>query len=149
MRATERASADALVERTRQLETGNRSLRDDLAFFEKLIPASSVGGEGPNIRGLQAEVMGDGVQLRWQVLVIQLARNAPEFHGQLELTLAGFRDGKPWTSDPPAVAQPLQLQQYRRMEGVVQLPARLMVKTVTIRLLQGQSVRAMRSLALD
>ena len=149
LRATERAAADALAERMRQLEADNRSLRDDLAFFEKLIPASSASSGAPDIRGLQAEVIGDGVQLRWQVLVIQPARNAPEFDGRLELVLAGLKEGKPWTSDPPLVARPLQLQQYRRVEGVVQVPAQVMVKTVTVRLLQGTSVRAMQSLALD
>lgn len=149
LRATERAAADALAERMRQLEADNRGLRDDLAFFEKLIPASSTSGTAPDIRGLQAELIGDGVQLRWQVLVIQPVRNAPEFKGQLELVLGGMRDGKPWTSSPPVLTRELQLQQYRRVEGVAQVPAQLMVKTVTVRLLQGTSVRAMQSLTLE
>lgn len=149
LRATERAASDALAERVRQLEADNRGLRDDLAFFEKLIPASSISGGALDIRGLQAEVIGDGVQLRWQVLVIQPTRNAPQFKGQLELVLAGLRDGKPWTSEPPAVVRELQLQQYRRVEGVVQIPERVVVKTVTVRLLQGTSVRAMQALTLD
>ena len=102
-----------------------------------------------DIRGLQAELMGGGVQLRWQVLVIQPMRNAPEFKGQLELLLAGLRDGKPWTSDPPAVARPLQLQQYRRVEGVVQVPERAVVKTVTVRLTQEGSVRALQTVNLE
>ena len=149
LRATERAAMDTLAERLRQLEADNRSLRDDLAFFEKLIPASSGKGAAMDIRGLQAELMGGGVQLRWQVLVIQPMRNAPEFKGQLELLLAGLRDGKPWTSDPPAVARPLQLQQYRRVEGVVQVPERAVVKTVTVRLLQQGSVRALQTVNLE
>lgn len=149
LRVTERAAMDTLAERLRQLEADNRSLRDDLAFFEKLIPASSGKGAAMDIRGLQAELMGGGVQLRWQVLVIQPMRNAPEFKGQLELLLAGLRDGKPWTSDPPAVARPLQLQQYRRVEGVVQVPERAVVKTVTVRLTQEGSVRALQTVNLE
>ncbi len=149
LRATERAAMDVLAERLRQLEADNRGLREDLAFFEKLIPASSSKGANMDIRGLQAELMGGGVQLRWQVLVIQPMRNAPEFKGQLELLLAGLRDGKPWTSDPPTVARPLQLQQYRRVEGVVQVPERAVVKTVTVRLLQEGSVRALQTVNLE
>ena len=149
LRVTERAAMDTLAERLRQLEADNRSLRDDLAFFEKLIPSSSGKGAAMDIRGLQAELMGGGVQLRWQVLVIQPMRNAPEFKGQLELLLAGLRDGKPWTSDPPAVARPLQLQQYRRVEGVVQVPERAVVKTVTVRLTQEGSVRALQTVNLE
>jgi len=83
------------------------------------------------------------------VLVIQPMRNAPEFKGRLELVLAGRRDGRPWTSDPPAVVRELRLQQYRRIEDVVQVPARVVVKAVTVRLLQGASVRAIQSLTLD
>ena len=52
----------------RQLEADNRTLREDLGFFEKLIPAAKT--DGLAIRALQAEVLG-GMQLRWQVLVIQ------------------------------------------------------------------------------
>ena len=36
----ERAAQDKLVAQIRLLETENRALRDDLGFFEKLIPAS-------------------------------------------------------------------------------------------------------------
>lgn len=148
LRATERAAAESLAERLRQLEADNRSLRDDLAFFEKLIPASRSAGT-MDIRGLQAEVLGDGVQLRWQVLLIQPARNAPEFKGRLEVVLAGLKGGQPWKSQPPAVNRTLQFQTYRRVEGVVDLPAELVVKTITVRLLEGDSVRAMQSLSLN
>lgn len=148
VRATEHAAMESLAERLRQLEADNRGLRDDLAFFEKLIPASRGGGT-MDIRGLQAEVLGDGVQLRWQVLVIQPARDAPEFKGRLELVLAGLRQGQPWTSRPPAVNRDLRVQTYRRVEGVVDLPAQLVVKTITVRLLEGDSVRAMQSLSLN
>ncbi len=145
LRVAERAATDHLTERLRQLEADNRSLRDDLAFFEKLIPASGT-GKPLDIRGLQAEVLGDGSQLRWQVLVIQPVRNAPEFKGQLELVLAGSLQGKPWSSQPPAVVRPLQFQQYRRVEGLIDLPEQAVIKTVTVRLLEGSSTRAMQSL---
>lgn len=96
--ATERAAKESLMAQVRQLEADNRTLREDLGFFEKLIPAAKT--DGLAIRALQAEVLG-GMQLRWQVLVIQAARNAPEFNGRLELVLAGTLDGKPWTQTQP------------------------------------------------
>ena len=40
----------------RQLEADNRTLREDLGFFEKLIPAAKT--DGLAIRALQAEVLG-------------------------------------------------------------------------------------------
>src|SRR4051812_38722352 len=90
---TERAAQERLASQIKTLEAENRSLRGDLGFFEKLIPAS--GGEGVAIRGLQAEVL-SGTQLKWQVLVIQPMKNAPEFQGKLELSVSGTREGKPW-----------------------------------------------------
>lgn len=142
----ERAAKESLVAQVRQLEADNRTLREDLGFFEKLIPAAKT--EGLAIRSLQAEVLG-GMQLRWQVLVIQAARNAPEFNGRLELVLAGTLDGKPWTQSQPASSQPLQVRQYRRVEGVVDLPPNAVVKTVTARVLEGTAVRAMQAMAVD
>src|SRR6476660_3316150 len=105
----ERATQERLVAQVRQLEVENRRLRDDLGFFERLMPAS--GGEPVAIRGLQAEVLA-GSQMRWQVLVMQPARNAPEFRGQLQLSLAGTLDGKPWEMDLPGGARGLRVRQY-------------------------------------
>lgn len=142
----ERAVKDGLLAQVRQLEMDNRTLREDLGFFEKLIPAAAT--EGLAIRSLQAEVLA-GMQLRWQVLVIQASRNAPDFQGRLELVLAGTRGDQPWSQTIPAQSQPLHVKQYRRVEGLVQLPPNAVVKTVTARVLDGASVRATQSMALD
>lgn len=144
----ERAAAERVLAQMRQLEADNRALRDDLGFFEKLIPAAR--GDGIAIRSLQAEAVGGvALQMRWQVLVMQPVRNAPEFKGKLELALAGTRDGQPWTAPQPSVAQPLQFQQYRRAEGIFSLPEGVVVKTVTARVLEGTAVRATQTLSID
>ncbi|MFN4117585.1 DUF6776 family protein [Acidovorax sp.] len=142
----ERSAKESLMAQVRQLEADNRTLREDLGFFEKLLPAAS--GDGLAIRGLQAEVLG-GMQLRWQVLVIQAARNAPDFNGKLELVLTGTQDGKAWTQTQPPQGQPLQVKQYRRIEGVLNLPANAVVKTVTARVLDGTTVRTTQTMVLD
>ena len=142
----ERAAKESLAAQVRQLEAANRTLREDLGFFETLIPAAA--GEGLAIRSLQAEVLG-GMQLRWQVLVIQAARDAPEFNGTLELVLAGTQDGNPWGQGKPGHTQPLQVRQYRRLEGVIDLPPNAVIKTVTARVLQGSTVRSMQTMTLD
>jgi hypothetical protein len=141
----ERAAQDKLVAQIRLLETENRALRDDLGFFEKLIPAS--GAEGIAIRGLQAEKMGES-RLRWQVLVIQPVKNAPEFNGKLEITLAGTLNGKPWVMPLPGGAQPLQLRQYRRIEGVVDLPPQAVVQNVSAKVVEGAVTRAAQGVKL-
>jgi hypothetical protein len=141
----ERAAQEKLAGQIRVLEADNRALRDDLGFFEKLIPSS--GQEGVSIRGLHAEVMG-GRQLKWQVLVLQPVKNAPEFKGQIELTLTGLENGKPWTMTLPGGPQPLQFRQYRRIEGIVDLPPLAVVKNVSARLAEGTATRAVQSIKL-
>ena len=141
----EKAAQEKMVSQIKQLETDNRLLRDDLGFFEKLLPAG--GAETVAIRGLQAEVL-SAMQLKWQVLVIQPVKDAPGFNGRLELTLGGTLAGKPWTAVLPAGGQPLQFKQYRRVEGVLDLPPLAVVKTVTVKVTEGTAVRSVQTLKL-
>ncbi len=141
----EKAAQERLASQIKMLEAENRALRDDLGFFEKLIPAS--GAEGVAIRGLQAEVVA-GSQLKWQILVIQPVKNAPEFRGRLEVKVAGTMAGKPWTMQLPGGAQPLQFRQYRRVEGMIDLPASAVVQNVSARVVDGTSTRAVQSINL-
>jgi hypothetical protein len=141
----ERAAQERLAMQIKALEGENRALRDDLGFFEKLIPTS--GREGVAIRALQAEVLG-GTQLKWQVLVIQPAKNANEFRGNLEMSIVGTLNGKPWMMPMPGGAQPLQFRQYRRIEGMVDLPPLAVVKNVSARILEGTATRAVQSIKL-
>lgn len=143
--AAERAAQQSLLAQLGQLQADNRTLREDLGFFEKLIPAAQT--DGLVIRALQAE-MRAGTQLRWQALIVQAARNAPDFTGRLELLLTGTQDGKPWAQTWPAQEQPLEVKRYRRAEGVIDLPPHAVVKTVTARVLEGTTVRATKAMAV-
>jgi hypothetical protein len=141
----ERAAQEKLSLQIRHLEAENRSLREDLGFFEKLMPAS--GTEAVAIRGLQAEVL-SGTQLKWQVLVLQPGKNAPEFRGRLELSFSGTLDGKPWMMQLPGGPQALQFRQYRRVEGMIDLPAEAVVKNVSARVVEGSVSRAVQNVSL-
>jgi hypothetical protein len=140
-----RASENKLLEQVKQLQAENQGLRNDLGFFEKLIPASGV--EGVSIRGLQAELQ-NGKDLKWQVLVMQAGKHDAEFNGKLELTFSGQLNGKPWTATLPAEAQPLKIKQYGRFEGVFEVPPQAQVKGVLAKVLEGSSVRATQFLKL-
>ena len=141
----EKASHEKLLAQVKQLEADNRVLRDDLGFFEKLIPAAGV--EGLSIRGLQAELL-TPTTLKWQALVMQPGRNTQEFTGRLELTFAGTVNGKPWSSTLPDGPMPIKVKQYGRMEGELVLPPQVVVKTVTAKVLEGSAVRATQSVKL-
>jgi hypothetical protein len=141
----EKASHEKLLAQVKQLETDNRMLRDDLGFFEKLIPAGAV--EGLAIRGLQAELV-TPTTLKWQALVMQPGRNTQEFNGRLEITFAGTVNGKPWTATLPDGAMPIKVKQYGRMEGELALPPQVLVKSISARVLEGAVVRATQTIKL-
>lgn len=143
--AAGQATQDRLTAQNKQLETDNHSLRDDLGFFEKLLPVSGTGGIA--IRGLQVEILA-GSQLKWQVLVFQALKNPPEFTGKLDVSFEGVRNGKPWSMSLPAAEQNLQFRQYRRIEGVLELPPDVVVKTVSARIMDGSAVRATQTVKL-
>jgi hypothetical protein len=142
---TEKAEKEKLNAQLKQLEVNNRALRDDLGFFEKLTNAGNA--ESLAIRSLQAELVA-GDQLKWQALVIQPVKNATEFKGKLELTFSGLLNGKPWTMNLPGGAIPLQLTQYKRVEGFVELPPQVIVKTVSAKLLDGNTPKAILAIKL-
>ncbi|MBK5207569.1 MAG: hypothetical protein JJD98_19915 [Polaromonas sp.] len=141
----EKALQEKMMSQIKQLESDNQSLRDDLGFFEKLLPAG--GTEVASIRSLQAELLSQ-TQLRWQVLVIQPVKNAPIFNGKLELTVHGMLAGKPWSMTLPGGAQVLRFKQYRRVEGLLDLPPQAVVKTVTAKVIEGTTVRSVQTFKL-
>lgn len=141
----EKSSQERLVTQVKQLEADNRSLRADLGFFEKLIPVAGV--DGVSIRGLQAELIGAST-VKWQVLVIQANKNAPEISGRMDITFSGQLNGKPWSATLVDGPQAIKIKQYGRAEGQFELPAQVVLKGVTAKLMDGATVRATQSIKL-
>lgn len=142
---SDKVAHERLAAQNKLLEAESRSLRDDLGFFEKLIPAAGV--EGIAIRGLQAELR-NGHEIRWQVLAIQALKNPPEFNGRLELTFTGLLNGKPWTGILPGGAQSIKVKQYGRIEGVLEAPPQVVIKGLTAKILDGSVTKAVQSIKL-
>jgi hypothetical protein len=130
---TERAAQERLGQQLRQLEADKQALQADLGFFQRLLPT---GGEGLQLRGLQAEVKTPG-QLHYQMLVVQAAKGE-EFNGRYDLVLTGLMDGKAWTMPLPGGARALQVKQVARVEGTVEHPAGAVIKTVQVRIMDAK-----------
>ncbi len=141
----EKAAQEQLALQIRQLQLDNLSLRSDLGFFERLIPGS--GNGNLNIRGLQVERL-NPVQIKWQVLLIQAAKNAPDFKGQLEITFSGTSAGQPWTQKQAPQPQPVLIKGYLRQEGFLDIPPQTVVKTVTAKIYQGREVKTLYTIKL-
>lgn len=129
---TERTAQDKLAEQVRQLEAANLAMKEDLGFFQRLLPSGSGKGDAPvAVRGLQAQVEQPG-QLRYQLLVMQGGRGGGAFSGRYEIALIGSLGGKPWRLVPPDGVKPLQVKPYARIEGRLQYPAQAVVKLVQV-----------------
>ena len=143
---TEKVAHDKLLAQNKQLEADKQRLADDLGFFERLIPATAQGASTGMlaIRSLQVDRTSTG-DLKWQVLVIQAARNPVEFNGQLEVTFSGVAQGKPWTGGLPEGALPMQIKQYGRHGGVYRPPAQVDINSISVKLFDGGTVKAIQS----
>ncbi len=141
----EKAAQEQLLAQMRQLEADNQALRSELGFYEQLIPAS--GSDGLTIRGLQIDQLAAG-QYKWQMVVIQALKDAPDFKGTLVIAFAGSLDGQPWTTNHTSEPQPVSIKGHVRLEGVVDLPAKAVVKTVTAKIQQSGAVKTMQVVQL-
>jgi hypothetical protein len=139
------AAQEQLVARARQLELDILSLRDDLGFFEKLIPMT--GAEGIAVRGLQAEV-GEDRRLKWRILLIQPQKNASEFRGSLEIKVVGLLNGRQWQMPPDETPLGIRFTQFGRFQGFLDLPPQVVVKSVSVRIMEGSKVKAAESVGL-
>ena len=141
----EKTAQEQLLLQIRQLQTDNQTLRSDLGFFERLIPGT--GSDALSIRGLQVERVTEA-QMKWQVLMIQAEKNAPDFKGQLEISFSGTMDGRPWSLQHASSPQTVLIKGYLRQEGLVDVPPQAVVKTVSARILQSGVVKALHTIKL-
>ncbi len=145
---TEKAAEERLAAQLRQSEADKLALKADLGFFQQLIPQGGGTPEGLSVRGFQVETVAPG-HVRYQLLVMQGGRTAVQFNGRYELVLGGTLDGQPWTSQASATAQPLQVKQYARVEGMVDCPPQAVVKSAQVKVTDaGGAVRALQTLKL-
>jgi hypothetical protein len=143
--AADRAAQEQLALRAKQLEAENRALRDDLGFYERLLPTGNT--DGVQIRALQLEPLGNNAY-KWQVLLIQPSKNAPEFTGRLEITIVGTQSGKQWSMGLPSGAMAVSLRQSKRFEGVIDVPAGVAPRSASARLMDGSTTKASQTIKL-
>ena len=152
----ERATQQQLIRQVKALESENASLKQDLAFFEGLIPASEAGAEvGVKISRLRIEPENVNGQYRYQMLLVHNGgRQAKEFRGVLQLLVKVQQAGKDAMITFPSEAERgmqkfnFEIKHFQRAEGVFSVPPGAVVKSVEARLLQDGVVRARQSVTI-
>jgi len=164
------ASAELAVEQgarqglEQQLQAAQAELgraRDQLAFFEQLLPPGPQGSL--DIRALAVERRGQA--LGYRVLLMRNPGNGAPFRGSLQFIAAGTREGEAETVEllplqsrgeggaaPPGQGRELlalEFDQYQRSQGILAVPEGFVPDTVTVRVLEDDAVRAERSVAIE
>ena len=152
----ERSVQRQLTAQVQLLEAENGKLKEDLAFFESLLPVDRTGGS-VSIRRLKADVAGTG-QLRYRLLVMQGGKGDREFMGSLQLAVTTLQNGKstvivfpePGRKDPVDGDRfQLAFKRYQRIEGLLTLPPGAEMKSVQARILEKGQLRAQQTALLE
>lgn len=145
----EQSAQKQLAAQVKTLEAENSKLKEDLAFFESLLPADT-GAQGVSIRRLKADIEMPN-QLRYRLLVMQGGKGDREFTGNLQLAVTVFQAGKSATIIFPDANSgdkdkfKLAFKHYQRVEGMLTLPDGVVIKAVQARILDKGQTRAQQS----
>jgi hypothetical protein len=140
----EHAAQEQLAKQVNALEAEAAKLREDLSFFESLLPAPS-NAKGVLIRSFRLQPEGDSNQMRYRLLVQQSGKPVSDFNGEVELQISFTQDGRPLTMQVPDPGTPrdaieLSFRHYQRVEGTFTLPQGAVAKSVLVRIVaRGQA----------
>lgn len=148
----ERAAQKQLSTQLKSLETENIRLKEDLAFFERLLPVDPKAA-GVAIRGITAELLSP-TQLQYRLLVMQGGKVTGSFEGNLRLTVSVIQNGRAQVLNFPEGKSSdinnfkLGFRHYQRLEGSLTLPAGAVARSLQATVLEKGQVRAQQSLNL-
>lgn len=148
-----RATGNQFASQIKVLESENARLKEDLTFFESLLP-TNIGTQGIAIQRFRADMVTPN-QLRYRLLVIQGEKNTREFSGDLGLTVTVMQGGKSVMINYPdhksstdSARFKLSFKYYQRVEGIITLPEGATVKAVQARVMGNGQVRAQQAVNL-
>ncbi len=137
----EGAAQKDLEKSLKTLQEENTRLREDLAFFQTLMPGNGM-AEKLSLHQFKVEKGLLPGEYRYRLLVLQGGSRDREFRGRLQLlvTVAG-EDGRKSVVEvkDTAAASPLRLsfKYYQRVEGTFQVSSGAVVKSVQARVLEA------------
>lgn len=145
----ERSAQKQLAVQVKALESENTRLKEDLAFFDSLLP-NATGPAGVSIRRLKIDPLPSN-QLRYRLLVMQGGKGDQSFVGDLQLVVTTIQGGKsammtfPDSAPAEQAKFKLSFKYYQRVEGVLTLPEGATAKLVQARVLERGQIRAQQS----
>ena len=169
----DRAASEQVQAQLKALENENARLKEDLAFFESLLPTPT-NAKGVVIRSFRLQALNDSERdnvgapggafdrkagdapqaLRYRLLVQQSGRPERDFIGAVSLTVSLQQGGRPWilqlpdATIPDAGPQPLAFRHYQRVEGTFELPEGAVVRSVLVKIQSNGEVRTQQTFTM-
>ena len=149
----EQSAQVQLVAQVKNLEDQNTRLKEDLAFFENLTPAT----DRLSIHRLKVEADALPGEYRYRLLVLQGGKRDREFQGSLQLVVSVQENGRngmivlPDQASAGGSGYRLQFKYFQRMEGTFKVPPHAKVLSVQARVMEPGSdqARATQSFSLS
>ncbi|MFM9888818.1 MAG: DUF6776 family protein [Burkholderiales bacterium] len=143
----EKSTQEQLANQLKSVETENARLKEELTFFETLLPGGK--DDRLTIHSLRVEPSGKPGEYRYRMLLFAgEVRRGQEFHGSLELVLNVEReDRKPAVISLPDVrtasdpAYKLSFRRIQRVEGLFRVEPTTKLKSVQVRVLENGSTQ--------
>ncbi len=160
----DRAAQEQMQAQLRALENENARLKEDLSFFESLLPTPA-NTKGVVIRSFRLQAVneadrtpkrgaGSDQALRYRLLVQQSGRPDRDFVGVASLTFSLQQGGRPWVLQlpdatiPDAGPLPLSFRHYQRLEGTIELPEGAVVRSVLVKIQSNGEIRAQQTFTM-
>lgn len=151
----ERVAQQQLAQQVKVLEAENAAMKQDLAFFEGLVPGA--GGSEPGLRinrfRIEPDVQTGAYRYR-MLLVHNATRQQKEFRGELRFFVTVRQGGKdamislPPEGDASARRYQLEVRNFHRAEGILPVPPGAVLKSVEVHVLQDGVVRTRQTINL-
>ena len=150
----ERAAQEQLAKQAGELESEANRLRDDLAFFESLLPTKA-SASGIQIRSFRMQPDGTPEAMRYRLLVQQSGKPERDFVGVVQMQVNYVAEGRSHSLQVPDPAVPdsrrpleLSFRHYQRVEGTITLPEGATAKSVVVRIVAAGQTHAQQTFQL-
>lgn len=138
----ERATYGDLGKQVKSLSEENATLKEDLAFFQSLMPAS--GTEGA-ITVNRFKVLPEAMpgEFRYRLLLVQTGQRAKDFQGRLQLVVNLQEGGRKFVLTLPPEAEKagkeyqLSFKFFQRVEGSFKIGPDAVVKSLQVRVFEN------------
>jgi hypothetical protein len=151
----QRAAQEQLAQQVRSLEEENTRLKEDLSFYDSLLPAGK-SDKGIVIRSFRLQPDEEAQRMRFRLLIQQSGKAEKDFVGSVQMEVRFTQNGGNFIYElPEADATPertkafeLSFRHYQRLEGAFTLPAGAVAHSVLVRVLAAGETQTQQSFTL-